>query len=247
VKKTRAVKPVYASMSSVAASGGYYISMACDTIIAHPSTITGSIGVVLAIPNFSETLDMVGVSVDTVSTSPAASFMNPMMPFTEFEKEKLHKMSEGIYHRFVNKVAESRGMTFEETRALAKGRVWTGEDAYEKGLVDVLGGLGETLEIVKNRLGVPEGKKVYVEFYPKPKDDLEELLKAFGLGNQPDDGFNVKKDLQSVLGVSPEQILARYNSLPEAFREQFIYSIKLSEMSSREKVLMAMPGLPHIQ
>lgn len=111
-------------MSDVAASGGYYIPMACDTIIAHPQTITGSIGVIAMIPYLSGTLNKLGITIDTLSTGASSQDMNVMMPMTERSQMKLKSQMYPIYQRFVQKVADSRKMTFDQARALAKGRVW---------------------------------------------------------------------------------------------------------------------------
>ncbi|MFY8161955.1 MAG: S49 family peptidase, partial [Candidatus Kapaibacteriota bacterium] len=114
IMKTKKVKPIIASMSDVAASGGYYMAMACDKIVAHPSTITGSIGVILAIPNVAGLMNNLGLTSDTISTTPAAQFMNGMYAYTDKDKAQLYNLSKGIYYRFLSRVAESRGKTVEE-------------------------------------------------------------------------------------------------------------------------------------
>ncbi len=129
IQKTRAVKPVYASMSDYAASGGYYVAMPCDTIIAHPETITGSIGVFVTIPNAADMIDKIGVTVDTVTSAPHALFLDPAIPFSAYDRDKLYKQAEGIYKRFVGRVASARGMQYEQARSVAKGRVWLGSAA----------------------------------------------------------------------------------------------------------------------
>ncbi len=159
VVKTKGVKPIYASMSDVAASGGYYISMACDTIIAHPATITGSIGVIAILPNMSGTWKKLDITLDTLSTTAAAHDLSLNYPFNKRQTDKLHSMIGKVYFRFVKKVAEGRDMTFDEARALAKGRVWTGEEAKEKGLVDVLGGMGDAINLQKHASVLPIMKK----------------------------------------------------------------------------------------
>ena len=152
IMEARKRKKVIASMSDVAASGGYYMAMACDKIIAHPSTITGSIGVILALPNFEGTREMLGITADTISTTTSAQFLNPMFKYTEADKAKLYTLSKTIYMRFLERVAESRGKTVEQIREVAKGRVWTGRDAKEKGLVDELGGLEFAIDYVKDMI-----------------------------------------------------------------------------------------------
>lgn len=239
IQKTRKVKPVYASMSDVAASGGYYMAMACDTIIAHPSTITGSIGVILAIPNISGTLDKLGITTDTISTNPSSQFLNVMQPFTDDTRNRLWDISGNIYKRFVSKVAESRGKSYEETRALAKGRVWTGKDAKEHGLVDVLGGIEEALKIAKNRIGVPEDKLVYVQNFPKKKDDIQVLLEMLGM-NDVATKANIEQ-LKENFGMTPEQIFLNWKAMPENVKTQINYMIQLSAIAKEEKAMMALP------
>lgn len=248
ILKTRAVKPVYASMSDVAASGGYYMSMGCDTIIAHPTTITGSIGVILSIPNLSGMVDKINLGVDTINTTQAAQFMNGLFPFTESDKQQLYTLSKGIYDRFVSKVADARGMTFDETRALAKGRVWTGQDAYERNLVDVLGGLEDAIALAKDRIGVPEGKLVYVQTYPKAEDELKALLKAFGLdADMQFSNQTFEERIAQKFGMTPEKLITNMQFMPDYMKAEIRYAFQLAEISKRENVIAAMPNQIHIR
>jgi protease-4 len=244
IMKTRMVKPVYASMSDVAASGGYYMSMACDTIFAHPETVTGSIGVILAVPNFSGTMDMVGLNLDTISTGPAANFMNPLLEVSERDKETLENLSESIYMRFITRAAESRGMEVEELRQLAKGRVWTGSDAKERGLVDVLGGLDEAIDYAKSAVGVEEGKLVRVRQYPKTRDSFEEFLEDL-LDQKKDEeantGVNIRNALADMMGLSPDAFIKQWDMLPLEARKELIYTYQLIEIAGEEKAMYAMP------
>lgn len=239
IQKTRKVKPVIASMSSVAASGGYYMAMACDEIIAHPNTITGSIGVILSIPNLSGMMDKLDVGVDTVNTSNSAQFLNGLYPFSNKDKEKLKQFAGDIYQRFVQKVADSRGMTYEETRSKAKGRVWMGIDAYDQGLVDELGGLGKALEIAKKKIDIDPDKLVYIKRYPEKVDSFEEFINK--LVNKDSD--DVKLDLAKELGMDPVSFATNWEMLPIELRKQIRYSIELAKMGQQEKALVAMPGL----
>lgn len=239
ILKTRKVKPVYCSMSDVAASGGYYIAMSCDTIIAHPQTLTGSIGVISSIPNFSGLLDNLHITVDTISTSPAAQDLNLMLPFSEKQYDRAYNISKDIYYRFVEKAAESRGMTFDEMRALAKGRVWTGKDAYDRGLVDILGDYNTALAVTKRRIGIDSATKVYVKVYPHPEDELKALLKMFGINDskfKPD--FS---EASKLLGKSETEILVLWEAMPENIRRQFLRSLSLIKLSQKEQTLMYMP------
>ncbi len=242
-------KPVYASMSDVAASGGYYIASACDTIIAHPQTLTGSIGVISSIPNFSGALSKLGITIDTVRTNKNTHFFNPTMPVQEEQKAKFFAMSKDIYYRFLNKVATARKMTVEQVRSVAKGRIWTGQDAKAKGLVDVLGDLRTTINIAKKRIGIPENQLVKINIYPKADDELAGFLKLFGgKSNDNEDDESAKLDtyLKSMslkLGQEYGYFSAIYKSLPKELQNQFLYLMNLIQMSSEEKILMAMPQM----
>jgi protease-4 len=241
--KTKKIKPVYASMSDVAASGGYYIAMACDTIIAHPMTITGSIGVISVVPNLSGLLNKLEITVDTVATSPSAVELNTMYPFSNAQKEKLHSLTGGMYKRFVAKVADARKLSFDEAKSLAKGRVWSGVDAKRIGLVDTLGGIQTAINIVKRRIGLSPEQRVRVEVYPKPEDDFLSFLSLFDTeGESRESGLS---GIMKKLGNS--DYINAINSLPPDMKAQAIYLINLIEMSKDEKVLMAMPGLVPIR
>jgi protease IV len=246
IKEIRKKKPVYASMSDVAASGGYYIAMACDTIIAHPTTITGSIGVIMAIPNLAGTMDKIGVGIDTISLGKSSGFMNTLRPFSESDKASLRALGAGIYKRFVQKVADSRGKSFEDTRALAKGRVWTGVAAHERGLVDILGGMQTALKAVKRRIGVDENKKVYVKIYPEKEEGIEAILRMFGLGDNDDDSetsssSQLTTTLKSIFG-SPSQVEQIMNTLPPVAKSQLKHSVKLAEIGLNEHAFVMLPA-----
>ena len=245
--KTKSVKPVYASMGNVAASGGYYMAMACDTIIAHPSTITGSIGVILAIPNISGTMEKLGITSDTISTGPAAQFMNGMYPFDKASLNQLHGLAQTIYFRFLSRVAESRKMTFDQVRAIAKGRVWTGEDGRRIGIVDSLGGLYTAINMAKNRLGIPLNKKVTLKMYPEKEDEFKALLKMFGMNKGGDDNDSHTKKMAELLGLTPKQLINSYSELPQDFRNQLNYMLELAKVANTEKTMFAMPYLLNIK
>ncbi len=245
--RARSVKPVYASMSDVAASGGYYMAMACDTIIAHPATITGSIGVVLAIPNISGSMSKLGITADTINMGDASQFMNGMFPYDQKSKDKLYQLSSGIYERFISRAAKSRGLTFEQLHAVAKGRVWTGEDAKKRGLVDVLGGFETSIDIVKKRLGIPLDKKVYVRFFPEKVDDLKMLLNMFGMGDKEDDEGDTKINLAKMMGLTPEAFVTNWNIMPADTKKQMLYMLELSKIANREQSMIAMPYMIDIR
>lgn len=241
IRETQKVKPVYSSMSDVAASGGYYISMDCDTIIASPNTITGSIGVISMIPNFSETLNKLDIGVDTIAIDQSAMFLNPHYEFTESDKQRFYQWSKNTYFRFVEHVAEGRGMEFDEVRALAKGRVWTGEDAKEIGLVDVLGDFEDAIKLAKKRIGVDENKLVYVDQYPKKREPIEIFLEMFGLDASAKYQSAFATALAAKLGVEPSVAMQVFRSLPIEDQKQLKYSLDLMQLSRDEKVLIAAP------
>lgn len=153
-------KPVVVSMGSMAASGGYMIALPADEIWAHPTTVTGSIGVVAAVPNFARVLNRLGVQVDGVGTHPLSGDFRLDRPFSHEAREIFQTIAEGAYERFLGQVAEARGLQLEEVREVAEGRVWLGADALELGLVDRLGGLDDALAAAAEIAGLPEDFRV---------------------------------------------------------------------------------------
>jgi protease IV len=152
---TKKVKPIIASMSDVAASGGYYIAMACDTIVAHPNSITGSIGVFGLLPNIQPLLaNQLGITVDRVSTGKFSDLPTITRPLSEFEKRTLQHEVDKIYADFTTKAAAGRKMPVERLRRLASGRVWSGLEAKGNGLVDVLGSYEDALKLAAARAGL---------------------------------------------------------------------------------------------
>jgi len=177
VKLTEKVKPIVVSMGNLAASGGYYIACAADTIVASPSTITGSIGVFGMIPNVEELFeDKLGINTEVVKTNELSDMPSITRPMTKHEKAMMQNMVENVYSTFVNHVADGRGLTYEQVDEIGQGRVWTGENAFDLGLVDVLGGMDDAIEIAKNMSGL---EKYRIVEYPKQKDPIQELLKGF--------------------------------------------------------------------
>jgi protease IV len=156
VRTRSAGKPVVVSMSDVAASGGYYIAMAADTICAQPGTVTGSIGVLSGKPVLGDALGRAGVTTDSVVTSDHAAMFSLAQPFSDDEWTLVNDWLDRIYADFTGKVAAARGMSAERVHELARGRVWTGADAHEHGLVDEVGGLEDAAGIARRRAGLPE-------------------------------------------------------------------------------------------
>jgi protease-4 len=248
IQKSKKVKPIYASMSDVAASGGYYIPMGCDTIIASPYTITGSIGVISVIPNFSGTINKVGVTVDTINMGKSSQFMNPLFAYTDADKARLKGLMEPIYTSFVTKAAQSRKKSYEEMRMLAKGRVWTGEDAHKNGLVDVLGGFQTAIDIAKKRIGVKKGNKVRINYYPQTKDKFQELLESFGIGKKQDEEEALMNEqFKSFIGNAVLESVSEKSALPLPVRQQVTDALSVTRIGMKEKVQMVLPYSVHFE
>ena len=159
-------KPVVASMGGVAASGGYYVAMAAETIIANPGTITGSIGVVTGKLVARDLKDRLGVGSDSVRTNINADAWSPNAPFTPAQHAMVEAEADLFYDDFVRRVAEARGMAVEDVHAVAQGRVWTGADACERGLVDELGGLRAAVRRATALAGLDPDTEVELAGYP---------------------------------------------------------------------------------
>jgi len=173
---TKEKKPVIASMSDLAASGGYYIAMGCDTIVTNPTTITGSIGVFGLMFNIQKFLnDKLGITTDVVSTGKHSDIFNMTRPHTPEEKAMIQNMVEKFYKAFVDKAAEGRNMPVEKIMEIASGRVWTGEQAVQIGLADMTGDFDTALEIAAQKAGVDDYK---IRYYPKRKTFLEQLFEG---------------------------------------------------------------------
>ena len=172
VKARQAGTPIVVSMGDVAASGGYYISMAADAIVAQPGTITGSIGVLSGKPVTSSLLERVGITTDSVTVGAHADMFSTTRPFSEDEWAKINSWLDRIYADFTGKVAMGRNMTQEQVHEIARGRVWTGADAAGIGLVDQLGGLDDAIALARRKAGLPDSAPV--RGYPRatPLDRL---------------------------------------------------------------------------
>ncbi|MFT4594309.1 MAG: protease-4 [Bacteroidia bacterium] len=178
-------KPVIVSMGDVAASGGYYIACAADTIIAQPNTITGSIGVFGVLMNAKKLVNnKFGIMVDTAKTNRFADLGSPFRPLTELERGIIQNGVNEIYTDFITKVAEGRGMAVADVDSIGQGRVWSGEDALEIGLVDMLGGIDDAIEIAAN---MAELENYRVVEYPTKKDPIEKMIQD--LSGQGEEAF----------------------------------------------------------
>ena len=176
VMLTQREKPVVVSMGNVAASGGYYIAMAAGTIVAHPSTLTGSIGVFGGKLNLKGLYNKAGLTKEIISHGQNATLYSDYGGFTPTERERVEKMMKTVYEDFVNKAATGRNKSFDEIDEIAQGRVWTGKQAKELGLVDEIGGLDTALSIAKKQAGFAEDDKVNLIVLPKQRPFFEQLL-----------------------------------------------------------------------
>ncbi|HPD86987.1 MAG TPA: signal peptide peptidase SppA, partial [Proteiniphilum sp.] len=167
-------KPVVVSMGDVAASGGYYIACNADRIVAQPTTLTGSIGIFGMIPNMEGTAEKVGISTDVVKTNEFGDFGNITRPFNDQEKQLMQNMIERGYDLFLTRCAEGRNMPKDSLALYAEGRVWTGNQAKEIGLVDELGGIERAIEIAAEMANL--GKSYVIFEYPKLQSRIEALL-----------------------------------------------------------------------
>ena len=175
-------KPVVVSMSALAAPGGYWIATAADEVWASPGTLTGSIGIFGMFPDFSETLARLGVTVDGVGTSAIAGGLDPRRPLTPALGAALQSSVDQGYRRFVGLVAEARELDPAKVDALAQGRVWTGRQAQERGLVDHLGGLHDALAAAAGRARLDAFEVRWIEPQLSPQDELlSRLLRSSGI------------------------------------------------------------------
>ena len=172
-------KPVIASMSDLGASGGYYIAMGADTIVAQPATLTGSIGVVAGKIATGGTYEKVGITVEPVSNGRFAGIYSPVTPFSDDERAKMQEHIDAIYEQFLTKAAAGRGTTRDAIHEVAQGRVWTGRQAMARGLVDELGGLGRAIALAKEQVGIDADTEVELVVYPRPKSLFELLSEGF--------------------------------------------------------------------
>ncbi len=175
VAKAAAVKPLVISSVDLNASGGYMASYRCSTIVALPNSIVGSIGSFAIRPSMAKLMDKLGISSDRVTVGPHATFFSTVTPLTPEEFARFDQQHWAGYNEWVEGVARCRGKTLAEVDQLARGRVFTGRQALQNGLIDELGGYDEALALVKQQAGIPETAAVTVLHYPIPKSFWEEL------------------------------------------------------------------------
>lgn len=169
-------KPFVVSMGDVAASGGYYISCAADSVLANPTTITGSIGVFGMIPNLQGLLEnKIGLDFDHVKTNENAGYISVYRPLSTYERKVLQDGVENTYKVFTSRVAKGRDMTMEQVDAIGQGRVWSGVDALEIGLIDSYGGLNDAINAARELASIEEGD-YRIKRIPEEKEPFEALM-----------------------------------------------------------------------
>ncbi len=231
----RKKKPLIASLASTAASGGYYLASAADVVLATRTSIVGSIGVVGGKLTIEEALGKVGVSGVTFAAregegaAARAAYLSPLMPWDEATREKVRTQMRAIYDLFLARVAEGRGMEVDKVAAVAEGRIWTGQQGSERGLVDEIGGLGAAVALAKKRASLPEDAPVEIEGGP---DSLLELLQ--GEEEEPID--------EPAAAVGRAVVLERGGPLARLAAPLRPFAAGLAMLlSSRESVVAAMP------
>ncbi|HKP68706.1 MAG TPA: signal peptide peptidase SppA [Pyrinomonadaceae bacterium] len=222
LENAKAKKPVVVSMSDVAASGGYYIACNANKIVAEPSTITGSIGVFLGKPVVKGLYDWLGVSNEYVMKGKNAGIFRETEKWTPEERAKMEEGANNIYFtNFVPKVAAGRKKTNEEVNTLGQGRVWTGTQAKENGLIDEFGGLEKAIDIAKQLAELPADKDVRRVVFPAPRPFFETYFNS---------------DPESSESVKAQKALA--DSLPENARRLFRYSYMFDQLNRGEALMM---------
>lgn len=197
-QKVRDSKPVIVSMSDVAGSGGYYISTGASRIVAQPGTLTGSIGVVFARPNIRGLLHNLGINTETMTRGKYAYLDDFTSPVDASGRQKLVAEMNHIYEQFVDRVANGRSLSPEAVNKIGRGRVWTGEQAKENGLVDDLGGFHTAIDVAKEQSGIEAETEVDLVFFPKEKPLLARLAAIFaGRG-----GVHLPEDVARVVRVA---------------------------------------------
>jgi protease-4 len=194
----RAGKPVVASLSDIAASGGYYIAVAADRIVAAPGTLTGSIGVVGGKVAVGGGLEKLGIHTDVVSKGRNAGWLSTTEPFTAAGREAFMGTMQDVYRLFTTKVAAGRKLELEKVKQLAEGRVFTGRMAKEAGLVDRLGTLEDAVAEAKQLAGIPADEAVDRQLLPEPRGLFEDLFGMTGGGTTP-----VARGLAAAASVAP--------------------------------------------
>lgn len=210
IEEAKQKKPVVISMSDLAASGGYYVSMGANRIVAQPLTLTGSIGVFAYKPVMREFYDWIGVTSEYVLRGKNSGMFRETERFTDEERKHFERIINHYYwNEFIPKAAQGRKRDTEYMNSVAQGRVWTGEQAKERGLVDEFGGLDRAVEVAKELAEIPADKGVRRVVFPAPRSFLQQLLGG------DEDGASIKAE---------QQRAAFINSLPKEMQRAFRYA-----------------------
>ncbi len=224
-------KPVIASMGNVAASGGYYISMGADKVFAEPTTVTGSIGVVGGKMAVGRMMKKIGVTQDLISRGENSGLFSPYQKFTESERKALVDMMEETYDQFTAKAADGRGLTQERVKELGGGRVYTGRQAEELGLIDKLGDLRAAVAEAKKMADIDADESVKIVTYPQQEDFFESL---FG-----------KNEEQQEVRIQIQQALSLGGAAPELLEATQRLAL-MRKMFANEPVVMLTPFELHL-
>jgi protease IV len=204
-------RPLIVSMSDLAASGGYYIAMPGQWIVAQPATLTGSIGIYTGKMVTGGTLGKLGITTETIKSGRNADMYSPLTPFSPEQRAKVDEYMQGFYDQFVEKVAEARHTTPERIDAIAQGRVWTGRQAKDIGLVDELGGLDAAIAAAKQRARIPADEDVELMMYPPRRSFYEALAEQLG-------GSSSGGGLRALLGDQDARAVAALTTPIRLFR-----------------------------
>ena len=225
IENAKAKKPVVVSMGDVAASGGYYIACNANKIVAEPTTVTGSIGVFMGKPVMKGFYDWLGVSNEYIMKGKNAGIFRETEKWTPDERAKMESQADKIYYTdFLPKVAKGRTKNVEEVHTIAQGRVWTGTQAKQNGLIDEFGGLEKAIEIAKELAGLPADKDVRRIAYPEPRSFLDNYFGSDDTTFTETEEYKAKKALA--------------DSLPEDVRRAFRYAELLDRMQKGEAMTM---------
>jgi protease-4 len=209
VALARRSKPVVVSMGDVAASGGYYISMSSDAIVAQPATITGSIGVFGGKFSIHGLYDKIGITKEILTRGQHSAMFSEYRPWTDEERDRIRTLMVSFYRDFVGKVAQGRKQSYEDIDAVAQGRVWTGSDALQHGLVDRLGGMDVALAVAKEKAKIGREQEVNLVVLPERKGFLDLLLERQEEGALEAVPSDARALLRWVRLLGDSQILAR--------------------------------------
>jgi len=196
-------KPLVISMGDLAASGGYYISITGDPIVAYPNTLTGSIGVIFARFSLHGLYDKIGVNKQVLSRGRYAELDSEYTPLTDDQRQKIAGQIDGFYRSFVSRVAEGRKKTFEQIEPLAQGRVWLGAQAKQNGLIDELGGLDKAVQMVRDRAHIAASDRITLVPYPGKRSVFDMLF------NRSDDASAMEMKVERLFGRLPLDALSK--------------------------------------